>query len=227
MQGSANSSGRRRAQRERRSDAEERRGRQPAAHADGVTGARVGNTHDIGTVELTVNGQPLEANTGLMDLLTGTDSDDNLIQTYCIQLDTQLDHEDLYDEKDWSDLKPPIPSDNLHEVWWVLDNSYPAVGLAQLDAFAGDTGLTSDEAVEATQAAIWSLVDASGHTSLDTSNGGTTATSSTCTTSSSPRRDCTRATRAHPRRRCRSRRRRSATRCPAARSAPSRSTPAT
>ena len=141
-----------------------------AAHADGVTQARVGNTEHIGTVHLTVDGHALAANTGLMDLLTGTDSDDNLLQTYCIQLDTQLDHEERYDEKDWSDLQPPIPADNLHEVWWVLDHSYPAVSLADLDTFAGDSGLTAKEAVEATQATIWSLVDASGNTSLDVHN---------------------------------------------------------
>lgn len=139
------------------------------AHADGVVGAKVGNTESVGTVHLTVedqegNSHDLAANTGLIDLKTGTDSDDNLLKTYCIQLDTQLNHSETYDEKNWSDLKPPIPADNLHEIWWVLDNSYPAVPVGSLNI----AGLTTGQAVEATQAAIWHLVDASDHPSLNT-----------------------------------------------------------
>ena len=93
--------------------------------------------------------------------------------TYCIQKTVELQENETYDEHDWTSESQRIGIDQQHleGIKWILNNSFPQQSdLGQLSTTAGVKGTLSDtEAVEATQAAIWTFSDASGKTTLNAS----------------------------------------------------------
>ncbi|WP_166659010.1 thioester domain-containing protein [Labedaea rhizosphaerae] len=93
--------------------------------------------------------------------------DGTVLQTYCVQIDVNLDRQHGMTEKPWDsypDKNLPF-NQNRAKINWVLHNSYPAAHNGDLAAIAGDTaiqfhdGLDAREAITATQAAIWHFSD--------------------------------------------------------------------
>lgn len=86
------------------------------------------------------------------------------LKTYCIELRTDIDHKHPgMVEQAW-DSYPVADSpfnDNRAKVNWVLHHSYPATGVDDIEDEVGDfvDGLTVQEAITATQAAIWHFSD--------------------------------------------------------------------
>ncbi|MEV6607423.1 thioester domain-containing protein [Kutzneria sp. NPDC051319] len=82
------------------------------------------------------------------------------VLTYCIGLTLHLNHDKMH-EVDWD--KYPNPSvlfdKNKSQINWVLHNSFPTVKLADLAKAAGIPDLTVEEAVGATQSAVWHFSD--------------------------------------------------------------------
>lgn len=85
--------------------------------------------------------------------------------TYCVELRTDVDshHPDMI-EVPWDSY--PDPSSPFHlnraHVNWILHNSYPGVDVESLSTAVGTEftdGLSTDEAIAATQAAIWHFTD--------------------------------------------------------------------
>ena len=142
------------------------------AHADGVTGAKVDKEYlDSGHVSMTTD-------PGAPTALIGLDApgSTNPLWTYCIQQTVELNPHETYDEHAWSEEqgRTGIDQQHLEGIKWILNNSYPQQkDLGQLAAGAGVTGeLSPVEAVEATQAAIWTFADPSGKSKLDVNNEG-------------------------------------------------------
>ncbi|MCF2530024.1 Cys-Gln thioester bond-forming surface protein [Yinghuangia soli] len=87
-------------------------------------------------------------------------ADGNVIKVYCIDLATGIDTAAEYREGSWSDSWLS-DSEKTRRINWVLNNSYPKIeNLDQLATAAGITQsaenkLTVQDAVAATQAAIW------------------------------------------------------------------------
>lgn len=86
------------------------------------------------------------------------------LKTYCIELRTDIDHKHPgMVEQPWDSY--PIASspfnDNRAKVNWVLHHSYPATGVDDIEDEVGEfvDGLTVQEAITATQAAIWHFSD--------------------------------------------------------------------
>jgi TQXA domain-containing protein len=136
------------------------------AHADGVTKAKVHDGYrDAGTVDM--NDDP-GANTALIGLDVPGSSDP--LWTYCIQQTVELKTHETYDEHAWSDARDRtgIDPQHLEAIKWILNNSFPQITdlgrLASANQLKGS--LTPVEAVEATQAAIWTFADTTGHTAL-------------------------------------------------------------
>lgn len=92
-------------------------------------------------------------------------SDGTTLGVYCVEIRTTIDYEQPMVEKDWADY-PAADSPftaNQARINWILHNGYPVVGADQLatrlDApLTG--GLSDEEAIAGTQAAIWHLSDA-------------------------------------------------------------------
>lgn len=86
------------------------------------------------------------------------------LKTYCIELRTDIDHKHPgMVEQPW-DSYPIADSpfnDNRAKVNWVLHHSYPATDVADIEEEVGEfaDGLTVQEAITATQAAIWHFSD--------------------------------------------------------------------
>lgn len=138
------------------------------AHADGVKGATFDKTKDDGSVQMT--GDP-DANTALIGLHA---QGGNALWTYCIQETVEFKSSETYDEHDWDSASTNVSIDKQHleGIRWILDNSYPRqTDLRRLAATAGVGGdLSPVEAVEATQAAIWTFADSTGAHKLDVAN---------------------------------------------------------
>ncbi|MEY9926190.1 TQXA domain-containing protein [Catenulispora sp. GP43] len=137
------------------------------AHADGVTGATVDPHYQYeGTVVM--NDDP-SAPTALIGLdVPGSDS---TLGTYCIQQTVALNPHETYDEHAWSEeaQRTGIDTQHLEGIKWILNNSFPQQGdLGQLGTEAGvDGSLSAEEAVEGTQAAIWTFADPEHKSRLD------------------------------------------------------------
>lgn len=145
-----------------------------AAHADGgVTKAKVDGSLDDGTVAMTDGGgHTLELNTALISLKAPGSTTD--LETYCIQRTVLLDPTQLYDEKDWASEadRIGIKPDHLQGIKWILNNSFPQISSADLAKAATAAGqpvsnLSNEEAVEATQAAIWAMAEPTGTLTVD------------------------------------------------------------
>lgn len=139
--------------------------------ADPVTGTVL----DDGTAGLNVNvGAEWLANlsTGLLGFRL---SDGTTLGVYCVEIRTTIDYGQPMVEKDWADhpaADSPFTA-NQARINWILHNGYPVVSTDRLTTRLAETGATLDgglsaeEAIAGTQAAIWHLSDA---TDLDREN---------------------------------------------------------
>ncbi|WP_017545796.1 Cys-Gln thioester bond-forming surface protein [Nocardiopsis prasina] len=83
------------------------------------------------------------------------DDSDQRLTTYCIDFRTGLVEEALYREDQWENYPGQGDFAEPGKVNWILRNSYPVVGVGELEERAGMARLTESEALTATQAAIW------------------------------------------------------------------------
>jgi TQXA domain-containing protein len=137
------------------------------AHADGVTGAKFDKTGPGGHIQMSGDNNG-GSNAVLIGMKVPGGGDDLL--TYCIQKTVELNEHETYDEHAWSEeqSRTGIDQQHLEGIKWILNNSYPQLDLGGLSASSGVAGLSDNEAVEGTQAAIWNFSDTSGKTTLDT-----------------------------------------------------------
>jgi TQXA domain-containing protein len=136
------------------------------AHADGVAGAKFDTTGPGGHIQM--SGDHRDGSNAVLIGLSAPGSSHDL-WTYCIQKTVELNEHETYDEHAWSEEqnRTGIDQRHLEGIKWILNNSYPQLDLGALATSSGVAGLTDNEAVEGTQAAIWNLSDASGKTTLD------------------------------------------------------------
>ncbi|MGA4540351.1 Cys-Gln thioester bond-forming surface protein [Uniformispora flossi] len=130
-------------------------GMSPAAYAD-QGGMRFQGAVKNTRGDVTLKGRGT-ISTELMVLSTGGPQSPELL-VYCIDLETQLQRNADYREGTWAEswLKDTA---KVAKINWVLNHSYPKVNdlgaLAKSAGFKPSKGLSAEEAVEATQAAIW------------------------------------------------------------------------
>ncbi|MGR6999510.1 thioester domain-containing protein [Yinghuangia aomiensis] len=126
----------------------------PAAYAD-QGGLRFQGAVKNTRGDVTLKGRGT-ISTELMVLSTGGPAEPELL-VYCIDLETQLQRNADYREGTWAEswLKDTA---KVAKINWVLNHSYPKVNdldaLAKSAGFKPNKGLSAEEAVEATQAAI-------------------------------------------------------------------------
>ena len=136
------------------------------AHADGVTGAKFDTTGPGG--HIVMSGDDDNGSNAVLIGMSAPGSSHDL-WTYCIQKTVELNEHETYDEHAWSEEqnRTGIDQQHLEGIKWILNNSYPQLDLGQLSTASGVAGLSDNEAVEGTQAAIWDFSDAKGKTTLD------------------------------------------------------------
>lgn len=150
-----------------------------AAIADSGTGSNnnasgaVATLHDPELIpgaygQISVNGGGFDSTGGLIRLDTGNDT---FLQTYCIDINHETQKKAQYQENDWANtslgtVNPGDDKDKAGKVLWILQNSYPHVGVEALTASvqAANPGqtlttLTPAQAAAGTQAAIWDFSD--------------------------------------------------------------------
>ncbi|WP_017570585.1 thioester domain-containing protein, partial [Nocardiopsis halotolerans] len=108
----------------------------------------VGNA-ESGT-DVTVNGQTIGTTLFNLKLEDGT-----VLTTYCIDFETSIRSGAWYLEDDWANYPGKGEFAAPAKVHWILQNSYPSVSTQELGAAAGVDGLSEQDALAATQAAIW------------------------------------------------------------------------
>jgi TQXA domain-containing protein/LPXTG-motif cell wall-anchored protein len=102
-------------------------------------------------------------------LLFGLTADDGTaLKTYCVEYHVNRDvhHPDMV-EVPWAEYPDPSSpfNQNRDKIHWILQFSYPHVELPALEQEVGipfNNGLSAEEAITATQAAIWSFSDGIG-----------------------------------------------------------------
>lgn len=133
------------------------------AHGHWVAGTGADNGYQV-----TMQGEHGALQTSLINLQLDNGPK---LQTYCVQIDVNLDTKDGLTEKPWDsypDKRLPF-NKNRDKINWVLQNSFPVYhkedkdgGLAAIAAETGlqfHDGLNTREAITATQAAIWHFSD--------------------------------------------------------------------
>ncbi|QVQ51621.1 Cys-Gln thioester bond-forming surface protein [Spiractinospora alimapuensis] len=118
------------------------------AFADPVTGEYEGNG-EVGHA-ITMGGGSITAQIFDLKLDTG-----ETLRTYCIDYDTPI-RRTSYIEDDWANY--PGRGDfeaEAGKVHWILQNSYPQVGVEELENRTDAEELTDKDALSGTQAAIW------------------------------------------------------------------------
>ena len=80
---------------------------------------------------------------------------DQILTTYCIDFRTGLVEDAWYREDQWESYPGQGDFAEPGKVHWILKNSYPVVGVEDLEEEAEMARLTESEALTATQAAIW------------------------------------------------------------------------
>lgn len=85
----------------------------------------------------------------------GLDLGDRVLPTYCIDFRTGIVADARYVEDGWADYPGEGDFGEPGRVHWILMNSYPVVEIGDLREESGIPGLTRDEALTATQAAVW------------------------------------------------------------------------
>ncbi|GAA2122676.1 TQXA domain-containing protein [Kitasatospora saccharophila] len=86
------------------------------------------------------------------------DSDEKL-PVYCIDLLNETKKDAEYQETDWNSSSLQDNPGAGPKVLWILQHSYPAVGVDELAAASKIKGLSEQDAAAATQVAIWSFSD--------------------------------------------------------------------
>jgi TQXA domain-containing protein len=81
--------------------------------------------------------------------------DGTVLSTYCIDFETPIRSNAKYIEDDWANYPGKGDFTEPGKVHWILQNSYPQVDVDSLAENTGVEGLTADDALAATQAAIW------------------------------------------------------------------------
>ncbi|MFC6088202.1 thioester domain-containing protein [Saccharothrix lopnurensis] len=98
---------------------------------------------------------------GLLGLKITTGDGAQTAKAYCVELPTSLDHGKELEEVDWD--KHPNPGtkfkDNAGRINWILQNSYPALSVAEAGELYGIGGTKKSAVVVAAQAAIWHFSD--------------------------------------------------------------------
>ena len=133
------------------------------AGADPVTGKVDPDGYQNG-YHVNVGGKHDDASTSLIgfELEDGTK-----LQMYCVEINTRIDREHSMAEKPW-DSYPNAESpfhDNRAKINWILHNGFPVVGADALTKLLTDQGaklkegLSKEEAISATQAAVWHFSD--------------------------------------------------------------------
>nr|WP_026123674.1 thioester domain-containing protein [Nocardiopsis chromatogenes] len=119
------------------------------ALADGATGKYVGNGPGGISVETETHGR---IQTNLFELKL---DDGAKLQTYCIDAETAIRKGADYREDAWDTYPGKGDFAQPGKVHTVLQSSFPTVGVDALAEQAGIEGLTAEEAVAGTQAAVW------------------------------------------------------------------------
>ena len=140
----------------------------PMAHAEDHSNSypegypKVG-THDERVSGFQLNftrqdGAPGHVETNLFTVHTSA-SKEGAIKAYCIELDVDIKYESDLRVGDWKDFPGTNKfKDNAEiqsKVAWIAQRSYPQTDMAELIKSSGIAGLTEQEAITATQAAIW------------------------------------------------------------------------
>lgn len=110
------------------------------------------------------------ASTSLFPVYTAPGSTPNQF-AYCIEMTVSAKYDSNLSVGGWDSF----PGSNKFRtdkkvreaVAWIVYNSYPNRSLAELEAVSGLSGLTTKDAIAATQAAIWSLTDAGALTKVN------------------------------------------------------------
>jgi TQXA domain-containing protein len=145
-------------------------GSSPSAQSD-ASGAVTGHVTGVArSVPVNMNYQGKEKHSEPADLFNFQIGDDptNVVQTYCVGFSLSLSTTATMTQHPWNQYPDPSSPDptssfakNNSKINWILHHSYPNAGvkLADLATAAGVPALTEDEALGATQAAIWSFSD--------------------------------------------------------------------
>ncbi|WP_017594710.1 thioester domain-containing protein [Nocardiopsis potens] len=119
------------------------------ALASGAKGEYVGNALNGGQVTA-ADGTSIGASLFNLKLEDGT-----MLQTYCIDYETSIRGGAKYQEDAWENYPGKGEFATPGKVNWILQNSFPKVDAASLAETSGVAGLTDEQAVAGTQAAIW------------------------------------------------------------------------
>ena len=131
----------------------------PAVADTPAHGQYVNGSSDDGGYVVTMSNDRVQASLINLKLDDGT-----TLKTYCVQIDVELQKQDPLTEQPWDnypDKKLPF-NQNRDKINWVLHNSYPVLDfdtIAKTTGIAFHDGLTSAEAITATQTAIWHFSD--------------------------------------------------------------------
>ncbi|WP_258863072.1 thioester domain-containing protein, partial [Marinitenerispora sediminis] len=124
----------------------------------GAKGTYIGNGQ--GGAQITTSEGRFRTNLFRLELEDGT-----VLLTYCIDVKTGIRSGADYVEDSWETYPGQGAFAEPAKVHWILQNSYPTVEVAALAEAAGIEGLTEEQAVAGTQAAIWHFsngIDLSG-----------------------------------------------------------------
>ncbi|OLT26805.1 peptidase [Nocardiopsis sp. CNR-923] len=122
----------------------------PAEPYEGSVRGQYAGTAESGE-RIEVNGQRTRVSLFKLELENG-----DTLTTYCIDFETAIRNDAWYREDAWSNYPGQGDFAQPAKVHWVLQNGYPAIDTAALAEAAGATEQTTDEqALSATQAAIW------------------------------------------------------------------------
>ncbi|MGW5879270.1 thioester domain-containing protein [Nocardiopsis terrae] len=114
-----------------------------------VEGQYIGNAEEGPTVHMDGASAP----TSLFNLQLK--DQDTVLTTYCIDFRTDIRWKAWYKEDDWANYPGKGEFAQPGKVHWILQNSYPNVSAGDLGAAAGVEGLSDEDALAGTQAAIW------------------------------------------------------------------------
>ena len=140
----------------------------PMAHAEDHSNSYPEGYPKVGTHDERVSGFQLNftrqdgasghVETNLFTVHTSA-SKEGAIKAYCIELDVDIKYESDLRVGDWKDFPGTNKfKDNAEiqsKVAWIAQRSYPQTDMAELTKASGIAGLTEQEAITATQAAIW------------------------------------------------------------------------
>ncbi|MFD3686563.1 thioester domain-containing protein [Nocardiopsis sp. NPDC058631] len=113
-----------------------------------VRGQYVGNAENGTSVK--VGGENTRTSLFNLELEDGT-----VLTTYCIDFRTRIISDAWYREDKWENYPGKGDFAEPGKVHWILQNSYPALSAEELGAAAGVEGLSAEDALGGTQAAIW------------------------------------------------------------------------